>query len=123
MTLQESKQLTVKLARNGQRQRLYDAPAGASNSRSRYSDRWWVFLVGLLALACVGSGPPQLVSGHTYPLSLTGEQINSLMAVKSGPEIEASAAALVDRGSEAMLWSKKAEMGLPMASTKSSRMA
>lgn len=117
MTLQESEQLTVKLARKGQRQRLYDAPAGASNSRSRYSDRWWVFFVVLLALSSVGAGPPQLVSGHTYPLSLTGEQIESLMVVKSGPNIEASAAALVDRGSEAMLWSKKAELALPMAST------
>jgi len=117
MTLQASKQPTVKLTRKRQRQRLYDAPAGASNSRSWYSDRWWVVLVMLLALSCIGAGPPQLVSGHTHPLSLTGGQIDSLMVVRAGPEIAARAAALVDRGSEAMLWSKKADLALPMAST------
>ena len=117
MTLQESKQVTVQPVRKGQRQRLYDAPAGASNSRSRYRNRWWVFLVILLALSCVGAGPPQLHSGHTYPLSLTGGQIDSILTVKTGPEIDATAAAIVDRGSDALLWSKNAELALPMAST------
>jgi len=96
---------------------LYDAPAGASNSRSRFSDRWWAFLVVLMALSCVGAGPPQLRSGHTHPLRLTQGQIDSIMIVKAGPEINASAAAIVDRASDAMLWSKNAELALPMAST------
>jgi D-alanyl-D-alanine carboxypeptidase len=117
MTLQDGKQLTVKPARKGQHQRLYDAPAGASNSRSRFSDRWWVFLLILLALSCIGAGPPQLVSGHTHPLHLTKGQIDSVMTVRAGPEIDASAAAIVDRDSDALLWSKNAELALPMAST------
>ncbi len=118
MTLQESNQATVKLTRNEQRQRLYDAPAGASNSRARFSDRWWVLLLVLLAFSCTGAGPPLLVSGHTaYPLHLTQGQIDVIMAVQAGPEVDATAAAIVDRASDAMLWSKNAESSLPMAST------
>lgn len=70
-----------------------------------------------MALSCVGAGPPQLRSGHTHPLRLTQGQIDSIMIVKAGPEINASAAAIVDRASDAMLWSKNAELALPMAST------
>ena len=107
----------MKPVRQGQRQRLYDARAGASNSQPRRNDRWLVFLIMLLGLTCVGAGPPVLRSGHDYPLRLTSGQIDSLMAVKQGPEIEARAAAVVDRASDAILWSENAESPLPMAST------
>lgn len=115
--LQRNKQVAVKPVRQGQRQRLYDARASASNSRPRRNDRWWLFLLVLLALASVGAGPPVLRSGHDDPLRLTKGQIDSIMAVKAGPEIEAKAAAVSDRASGAVLWSVNADSPLPMAST------
>ncbi len=107
----------MKQARKGQRQRLYDAPAGASNSRSRYSDRWWVFLLVLLALSCVGAGPPQLREWAYLSAAPDPGTDRFPHGGEVGPEVEASAAAIVDRGSDAMLWSKNAELALPMAST------
>ncbi len=75
---------------------------------------WVIFL----ALASIGAGPPVLRSGHTArPLHLSAGQIEALLAERSGPAVDASAAALVDRPSNTVLFAKNADMPLPMAST------
>lgn len=75
----------------------------------------WVML---LALASIGAGPPVLRSGHVaHPLRLSAGQMQALLAERSGPSIDASAAALVDRPSNTVLFAKNADMPLPMGST------
>lgn len=75
-------------------------------------------VVVVLALLCVAGGPPVIVSGHSdFPLRFTGGQIAALAAEQKGPAVEASAAALVDRASNASLFARNANTPLPMAST------
>ncbi len=74
-------------------------------------------LIILLALLCVAGGPPVLVSGHSaFPLRFTGGQIAAMAAEQAGPPVQAAAAALVDRPSNATLFARNASTPLPMAS-------
>ncbi|MCP4167346.1 MAG: D-alanyl-D-alanine carboxypeptidase [Chloroflexi bacterium] len=71
----------------------------------------------LLTQCSVAAGPPGLSSGHARPLRMSPAQVESMVAVRKGPEIDARAASLVDRQSNKVLWSKRANVVLPMAST------
>ncbi len=89
----------------------------ASNTTNHHTNLWIGLVLVLLTLCSVAAGPPGLSSGHARPLRMSPAQVESVVAVRKGPEIGASAASLVDRQSNKVLWSKRANVVLPMAST------
>ena len=99
------------------RQRLYAAMRTASNTTYDHNRHWTTVVLVLLALTCIGAGPPSLRSGHSQPLRLTPAQVESLAAISQGPEVEAKAASLIDRASNTVVWSNQVRDVLPMAST------
>ncbi len=75
-------------------------------------------LIVVLALASLAAGPPLWRSGHTtHPIRLSAGQMQALWAIRTGPDVAATAAILVDRRENAVLYRKNAERPLPMAST------
>ena len=75
-------------------------------------------LIVVLALASLAAGPPLWRSGDpSHPLRLSFGQMQALRAMRTGPDVAATAAILVDRRENAVLYHKNAEMPLPMAST------
>lgn len=70
-----------------------------------------------LALGSIAAGPPYLRSGYDQPLRLAPADIQALSEIKAGPQIDALAAIIVDRRSNTVLWSRNADMAVPMAST------
>lgn len=114
----QNRQQAVDQAPLAQFKRLYDALAGASNSDALRVRRVAVLWLLVLALASIAAGPPIHRSGDSaFPEYLSPGQIDSLMTMKQGPEIEARAAAVVDRASTIMLWARNEGQPLPMAST------
>ena len=96
------------LIEQAKRLRLYARAVVASNP---------LLILIVLALWTVAAGPPQLRSGNDQPLRLSPAQIRSLTEIDRGPPIQARAAILVDRASNAVLWTKNPDDPLPMAST------
>ncbi|NOZ49935.1 MAG: D-alanyl-D-alanine carboxypeptidase [Chloroflexi bacterium] len=89
----------------------------ASNTHSPHKPPWAILLLILLALSSIAAGPPQLRSGHTRPIRLSPATIRSLTELRAGPQVDATAAIIMDRRSQTILWSKNADKALPMAST------
>ncbi len=73
-------------------------------------------LVTLLAWLNVAAGPPVWTSNHIRPIRLTLGQMQEVQAIARGPSVQSRAAVLEDRSSGAVLWARRAEEPLPMAS-------
>lgn len=92
-------------------------PSCSADFASSWGRLVCLVIIGL-ALASLGAGPPILRSGHTtHPLRLSLGQMQALRAMTSGPTVAATAAILVDRRENSVLYRKNADMPLPMAST------
>ncbi|NOZ71008.1 MAG: D-alanyl-D-alanine carboxypeptidase [Chloroflexi bacterium] len=89
----------------------------ASNSHPPRKHLWILLLLVSLALGSIAAGPPYLRSGYDQPLRLAPADIQALSEIKAGPQIDALAAIIVDRRSNTVLWSRNADMAVPMAST------
>jgi D-alanyl-D-alanine carboxypeptidase (penicillin-binding protein 5/6) len=97
------------------------APPVPSSSLADVTSPWGrraCALIVVLALASLAAGPPLWRSGDPgHPLRLSFGQMQALRAMRTGPDVAATAAILVDRRANAVLYHKNAEMPLPMAST------
>ena len=70
--------------------------------------RGWGIAAALLAVFATGFGPPQFMAGDSSGIGLTPSQLRGLQAYQT-PAVSARAAALLDTGSGAVVYSKNGQ--------------
>ncbi len=84
---------------------------------SRALRAWFLLLLVLGQGFCAGFGPPRLAARDFDRAGLWPEQVRQLVALGRQPQVSATAALLVDVGSQAVLYQKNATQRLAQAST------
>src|SRR5687767_9630305 len=97
----------------GRRSRLgWSGAAGGAPTEHRgvraHRRRGWGIAAAVLALFATGFGPPQFMAGDSSGIGLTPSQLRGLQAYQT-PVVSARAAALLDTGSGAVVYSKNGQ--------------